>query len=94
MAGASHPPYRFAVDSYVILQNGQDRSLRFVGKIHESPVYTINGQLPPSRFRSTAPSMRERIRFPYYYAVLIFSARNRHWRRVCAGSVYLKVPAA
>ena len=56
-------------------------------------INTINGQLPPSRFRSTAPSMRERIRFPYYYAVLIFSARNRHWRRVCAGSVYLKVPA-
>ena len=30
-AGANHPPYRFTVDFYVILRNGQDRSLRFVG---------------------------------------------------------------
>ena len=54
----------------------------------------VNGHLPQSRFRSTAPSMREQIRFPYYYAVLISSARNRRWRRVCADSVYQAIPAA
>ena len=97
------------VNMYMILRRGQAPALPFCRGFlcdfaeRSRPFPTArrgdsriarNGQLPQSRFRSTAPSMRERIRFPYYYAVLIFSARNRRWRRVCAGSVYLKVPAA